>query len=84
MFHTPDTHIIEEHDLTDPVERRRAIAAAAAAPFGDDRLALVAAWAREGRAARHAALREQAVTEIVGREPMRHRPAPAIRPLLAD
>ena len=77
-----DTHDIsptdEQTGLAARIDRRRQIANRALAAFGGDRLALIAALARQARAAHDTSLSEPATPAQTGR------PTSAIRPLLAD
>lgn len=76
-----DTHNIshQQTDLAARIDRRRQIANTALATFGGDRLALIAAVARQARAARDVSLDEPATRPVKA-----DRSAVTIRPLLAD
>jgi hypothetical protein len=87
MTHTPDIKLLDEQpDPAARVQRRMETAEAALAMFDGDRLALIAALARQSRAARNASPGEQpneAGAESARPDPTRHgRPATASRPLL--
>ncbi|MDX6233863.1 MAG: hypothetical protein QOH68_2940 [Nocardioidaceae bacterium] len=77
-----DNHDISPTDqqpgLAARIDRRRQIARTALAAFDGDRLALIAAVARQTRAAHDASRSEPATPAQTGR------PTPVIRPLLAD
>jgi hypothetical protein len=79
MFDTPDISPTDQRTgLAARIDRRRQTANTALAAFGGDRLALIAAVARQARAAHDTSPGEPATPAQAGR------PAPAIRPLLAD
>lgn len=80
MFTTPNISATDQQtDLAARIDRRRQTANTALTAFGGDRLALVAALARQARAARDVVPSESATRPVRAVQP-----APVARPLFAD
>ncbi len=69
----------QQAELAARIDRRRRTAKTAVAAFGGDRLALIAALARQARANHDGSPSEPAKTRVTA-----DRPTPTTRPLLAD